>query len=268
MSIQIITAVACVFAITAVALHRWWRVKFMTHLMQSGAISGNSQAKRHWQVLRDVVWLGINTDIAAAHEMSRKRAYFKATVKAALMRHRLFNRCFGRLVGEPSPEVAIESHTVAKMAQPQFEAWLGLWEESRSETDALLAFLKRQGAPWLVAKIIMRTYYSVYFHVDPKERVLCSTVKVAGLSTHSKYVDGAQNVLELPLPGMRIRNLARFNIKHDVIYAHGEIAIVGGSTLSANVTVISRNPATDEIELKTIDQKNGTYSRFLRRKPK
>jgi len=266
-----VTALA-VAVVALVALHRWWTVQFMTHLMKSGALSGRSSARYHWHVLRAVVFLGVNRHVSIAHEGSRFRAKITANTWDKLMSYRVFRLCFsGALAAvaeaEAQPSSSAPSPMQGGMAQPQFELWVGLWEEGRHESDALMAYLRKSGAPWLVARLIMRTYYSVRYHVDPNDGQLCSTVKLAGIATHSKYVDGAVNVLKLPLPGLRVRNTATFTVKEDTIRVDGNVSYVGGKTLSANITLMTRHPATDEIELKTIDEKNGTYSRFLRRIP-
>ena len=154
----------------------------------------------------------------------------------------------------------------ARRVLPAFESWVGVWEEDRHEREALLAFLRNQGIPWLVALMVARTYFTCEFYIDAADQVLCSTAKVAGVfSSDSRYVDGSQNVTDVPLPGMRIRNIASFTIEGDTILTKGEIRVVDGPIISSNITLVRRHPETDEIELRTIDERNGSYSRFLRR---
>ena len=56
----------------------------------------------------------------------------------------------------------------------------------------------------------------------------------------------ALNSLELPLPGMRVRNLSTFAVEGAKVRVEGEISVVGGAVLSSNTTLMSRDASSDE----------------------
>ena len=213
-------------------------------------------ARKRWRVLRDVSLV--------VFQPKRKHCWRRSVP-------RILARCLNPKPKLPAREVLPlaereEPSSAARAEEQMFAQWVGSWEQDHLETEALMAYMRSSKTPWLAAQIIVRTNFTVDYYFDPVDHTLCSAVKVAGiLLVRSKYAHGTQNVLELPLPGFPIRNTTSFSIVGDTIHTHGEIRIIDGAVLSSNLTVMRRDEQTDEIEVKTIDELHGTYSRFLRR---